>query len=244
MKRFDVNCMLGRWPQGGPTLANTDELLASMNRLSIERALVRHTMAIYHDASRGNELLMAELGGHARLEPCWVVLPDTMHEMGEGWIEQMVAQQVRAVAMYPSRQGYPLANWQCDGVLGPLAARRYLLLLEAGEADWHGLHWLCGAHPGLRVVLLGPGYRVLRPLFALLDAHPNLYLDMSTLSNFGGVETVCARFGAQRLVFGTGVPRTEGAGPITALEYSTLTVADLETISAGNLERLLGEVQI
>ena len=119
-----------------------------------------------------------------------------------------------------------------------------MLLLEVGEADWQGIDWLCGAYPDLRVVLLNTGYRVLRPLFALLDAHSDLYLDMSTLSNFFGIETACARFGAERLVFGSGEPRIEGAGPVSALNYTALTDAELKGISSGNLERLLEEVVI
>lgn len=151
---------------------------------------------------------------------------------------------MRAICLYPTTHGYPLAAWQCDALLAPLAERHYLLLLERAEAGWEQIAWLCSQYAGLRVLLLNCGYRVLRPLYALLDAYPNLYLDLSTIANFRGIEDLVARFGAERLLFGTGQPRNEGAGIVTALNYSALDEQQREAVEGGNLARLLQEVQL
>jgi hypothetical protein len=242
---FDVNCILGKWPEGGPTLDDRTALLAAMDRLGIGRALVRHTLGWHYHAPYGNELLAAELAGNERLVPCWAALPPGADEMGppSAWLAALAASNVRAVCLYPAGQGYPLADWQCAALLGPLAEHRLLLLLELGEIGFPELHWLCAGYPTLRVVLLSTGYRVLRPLYALLEAHPNLYLDTSSLTNFGALEALCARFGADRLLFGTGQPRSDGAGMVAALHYAALEMAQIEAIGATNLEHLLGEVQ-
>lgn len=246
MIRFDVDCILGRWAEGGPTLETAERVLGAMDRLGMAKALVRHSMASQHDVSQGNNLLMADLAGYERLVPCWTALPPITGEMGalSDWLDSLAANGVRAICMYPATQGYPLTAWQCDPLLGPLARRRYLLLIELAEVKWEELHWLCASHAGLSVVALNTGYRVLRPLFALLDAHPNLYLGISTLSNFCGIEEVCSRFGAERLLFGTGEPRNDGAGVVTALNYAALSPAEIDAIAEGNLERLLAEVQL
>ena len=243
MLRFDVNCVLGRWPTGGPTLGSPPALLERMDYLGVGRALVRHTLSIHYDAAEGNDQLMRELVGNSRLEPCWALVPPGTGEIGPDWLAEMTTGGARAAVIYPASHGYPLAAWQCDGLLAPLAERRYLLLLETSEAKWEPIDWLCGAYPALRVVLLSPGYRALRPLYALLDAHPNLYLDVSNLANFKGIETVCRRFGSDRLLLGTGEPRVEGAGPITGLAYADLSEEETRAIAAGNLVRMLEEVQ-
>lgn len=246
MIRFDANCVLGRWPEGGPTLETAERVRGAMDRLGVAKALVRHSMASLDDVSLGNNLLIEELAGHERLVPCWSALPPITGEMGalSHWLDSLSANGVPAVCIHPASHGYPLTDWQCDSLLGPLAERHYLLIIEVSEVKWEELHWLCESHAGLSVAILNTGYRVLRPLFALLDAHPNLHLDISTLSNFCGIEEACSRFGAERLLFGTGEPRNDGAGAVTALNYAALDRAEIEAIAAGNLERLLAEVQL
>jgi hypothetical protein len=217
-----------------------------MDRLGIQRALVRHSLGWHDVPAAGNGVLAAQVAGQERLVPCWSALPLATGEMGtlQGFLGALAANQVRALCMYPATHGYPLAAWQCDALLGPLAERRYVLLLELTEVHWDELHWLCAAHRGLNVVLLNTYYRALRPLYALLEAHPNLYVDTSTLCNFRAIEDLSSRFGANRLLFGAGQPRNDGAGAVTMLNYAALDPRQLRAIAAGNLERLLGEVQL
>jgi len=245
MRRFDVSCFVGRWSEGGPTLATADELLAAMDDLGIERALVRHSLGKEYLAPYANELLFSELEGQQRLLPCPAALPLSTGEMGtpEAWLANWATHDVRAACLYPQTHGYVLASWQCDSLLAPLAERRMPVLLELAQVHWDALHWLCGAYPSLPVILLNTGYRVLRPLYAQLHAHPNLFVDISTLANFWGLEDMCARFGCERLLFGTGQPRTDGAGILTALNYADLAEDKRQAIAAGNLERLLEGVQ-
>ncbi len=245
MQRFDVSCFLGRWSEGGPTLATVSELLSAMDSLGIARALVRHSLGKEYFPPDANALLFEELAGQDRLAPCPVALPLSTGEMGppEVWLAQWNACDVRATCLYPQTHGYPLAPWQCDSLLAPLAERRMPVLIELAQTSWDALHWLCGAYPALPVVLLNAGYRVLRPLYAQLDAHPNLFLDISTVANFRGIEDLCAHFGAERLLLGTGQPRTDGAGIVVALNYADLTEDKRQAIAAGNLERLLQGVQ-
>ena len=246
MIRFDANCVLGRWPDGGPTLDDADQMLAAMDRLHISKALVRHTLGGQYDVAYGNALLTQQIADRERLLPCWAALPAITGETGpsQEWLDSLAKNNVRAVCLYPASHGYPLAGWQCDALLAPLAERRYLLLLESAEIDWEGLHWLCESYAQLRVVLMNLGYRVLRPIYALLDVHPNLHLDISTLSSFMGIEALGARFGAERLLFGTGQPRNEGASTVAALNYAAMDGALVQAIASGNLESLLGEVQL
>ncbi len=246
MIRFDVNCVMGRWPEGGATLDGAEQALAAMDRLGIGKALVRHTAAAQYDATYGNDLLMKQIAGCERLVPCWTALPLVTGEMGPlpTWLASLSEQEVRAVCLYPKRHDYPLKEWQCQALLGALAERRYLLLVERAEADAEGIRALCEGYPDLRVVMLTPGYRGTRPLYALLDSCPNLYVDLSTQATFGAIEALCARFGAERFLFGTGQPKVEGAGIVVALNYAALEEAEVRNIAAGNLERLLGEVQL
>jgi len=246
MERWDVNATLGPSPTGGPIYRTAEDLMRVMDRLGIARALVRHTEAIYHDPAEGNAYLSQIICGQDRLEPCWVALPPVAEELGalQAFLAAAVQGRVRAMALYPAAQGYPLSPWMLDGLLGHLAERHMILLIETAQATWEGLHGLCGAYPGLRVIVLETGYRVLRPLMGLLTQHENLYVDISTMTNFYGIETLCRRFGSGRLLLGTGGPRTDGAGVLAALSYAEISETDRQAICAHNLARLLAGVQI
>jgi hypothetical protein len=244
---FDVHCTLGRWAEGGPTLADVPALLADLDRLGLQRALVRHTLGGHYDAAYGNALLLEELAGATeRLVPCWTALPFVTGELGprEAWLAALRAADVRAVCVYPASHGYPLTPPFADSLLGPLAERCALLLVEVAETTWEHLQTVLAAYPRLRVVVLATGYRVLRPLYALLECHENLYVDTSTLSNFRALEDIAARFGAGRLLFGSGEPRNEGAGTVTALHYAAFSEEERGAVAGGNLARLLREVQL
>jgi uncharacterized protein len=82
-----------------------------------------------------------------------------------------------------------------------------------------------------------------RRLFALLERCPNLYLETSYYTVHQGLAEVCRLFGAQRILFGSGLP-VRAAGPtITALMYQALEEHERRLIAADNLARLLSEVR-
>ena len=114
-------------------------------------------------------------------------------------------------------------------------------MLDADQVDHEELHELCGSYPELPVVLGRTGYREMRAIYALLAGHENFYLDISTFLLYGGLEEVVERFGAGRLVFGTGMPISDPAGAATKLRYAEVDDETKEMIAHGNLEGLLGE---
>ena len=131
MLLFDANCTLGRWAAGGPTHESVDQVLGTLDRLGIERALVRHTMAIQHSVAVGNALLLEELRGQPRLTPCLAATTTVTGEMGplQDWLDRAAASGVRSVAIYPRSHGYPLTLWQCGDLLAGLADDQLRLVL-------------------------------------------------------------------------------------------------------------------
>ncbi len=56
--------------------------------------------------------------------------------------------------------------------------------------------------------------------------------------NFG-IEEICRRFGARRLLFGTGLPFTEAGPSIAQITYAEISDADKRSIAGDNLRKLL-----
>ena len=246
MYLFDANCAIGPWPTERVAYETVEELVAEMDRLGIERALVSHTLGQHYDPPQANQILTQELAPYEQLLPCWTLLPLSCGEMGtlDGLLGELSTAGVRAVRMYPRDHSYALDDWQCGDLLRALSERRYLVLVDVEQTDWPAVERVCRSYPDLSVVLTATGYRLFRFLFALMDRCPNLYCDLSNLSTFLGVEEVLDRFGSGRLLFGTGQPSYDPGGPIARVFYTDAPEADVAAMAHGNLERLLARVRL
>ncbi|MDH7570159.1 MAG: amidohydrolase family protein, partial [Armatimonadota bacterium] len=145
-----------------------------------------------------------------------------------------------AVRLYPKDHQYVLSDWCAGRLLHALAEARVPALLEMGQTGWEEVASLLRRHPTLPVILLATSYRVDRYLYPLWEQFDNLYLETATYQVMRGIEAVSRRFGAQRLVFGTGLPLLDAGGPIAQVTYADLSLEEKRLIAGGNLARLLG----
>lgn len=238
---FDANAMVGKFPTADLAYHTANGLGAELDRLGIARALVFHALAWHHDPATGNRRLITELDGDARLAPCWVMLPPTTGEIGtpDEFLAALDRHGVRAVRTFPRDHGYRLAGPDCAPLLARLAARCVPLLVDLEQSSWDEIEAVAGAHPDLPMIVCRTGYRALRTLAGLLERRANIFLDLSYFATHQGVEWIATRFGAGRLIFGTGQPVADAGGALTRLLYSELDEPSLAAVGAGNLESLL-----
>jgi len=76
-------------------------------------------------------------------------------------------------------------------------------------------------------------------LYELMEARPNVYLETGLLHTYRSIEYISQRFGAERIIFGTGFRSNNGAF-IATLAHADATPEQAALIAHGNLERLLG----
>jgi len=223
-----------------------------MDRLGIGEALTYHAEARWHSPDYGNALLLTDIASEPRLHPCWVLTPpETAGKVTSAHlVETMIQRGVGAVRVFPREHRFSISEW----CLGPLAAA-----LEAAGAplfvDFGRRHWgedivpwdevdgLCQAHPELPVVLVHESFGSLHYLFALMSRHPRLMIETSYFVPHQGLEEVCSRFGAERLLFGTSMPMWDGGAPLGNVVMSTVSAEDKRRIAGDNLRRLLAEAQ-
>jgi predicted TIM-barrel fold metal-dependent hydrolase len=221
-----------------------------MQRGGISRALVFHHHAATIDPLAGNRRLLEEISGLAQFSPAWVIAPG---EPGEesgvfAQIDQMVVRDVRAARLLPHAHGFDLRLWNVGDLLDALTERNIPVWVDYGinswtdnPTDWHGLAEVLGALPDLRIVLVRPDIRSPKRLFSLMERHLNLFIETSYYTVNQGLAELCRLFGAERILFGSGLP-SRAAGPaITALMYQPLEERERRLIAGENLRRLLGE---
>lgn len=246
---FDCNCAVGpqRVPQpGAPETA--DALLAEMDRLGVAEALVYHSVARCYSPVEGNAALAQELKAQPRLRPCWVIVPHHAGEMPRprDMVKQMLDSGVRAARVFPDEHFFFIEPWCFGETLEALAEARIPLLVDWGKGHWsealrgwNAIQQVCQAFPELPLVVVREGIAIDRFVGALLRRAPGLCVEISYYMGHRALETFVGRFGARRLLFGTGMPFYDPAQPIGMLLTGGLETDDVRDIAGDNLRRLL-----
>jgi predicted TIM-barrel fold metal-dependent hydrolase len=244
----DANVLLGPLPKrpfGAPE--DVAGLLAAMDQYGIAQALVTHADAKWRDVASGNARLTGEIAGQSRLIPCWTVLPSATAEVAPEpeQVAALLAAGARAARLCPVEHRLSLEPWEVGPLLSALAERRVPLLLDLDNVHWsesrpwHVVEWACRAHPDLPLVLLRESQSRFRTLFALLDRCQNLFVETSYLQGHDAINLIAERWGAHRLVYGSGMPLFDPGLPITGVTYAGLAPDDLAAVAGGSLLRLL-----
>ncbi|WP_433511864.1 amidohydrolase family protein [Nonomuraea sp. CA-143628] len=238
---IDADAMLGRYPRRDVGTGSITEAMARMDRFGIAEAMVSHTLSWLHDPATGNRELLGLVAGEPRLHPCWVMLPDTCGETGTAaeFVAAALDGGVRAVRAYPADHGYDLAGRDAAAMLAAIAEAGLPLLVDAPQLGWPALESVAARHPGLPVVVGGLGYRVLRQAAGVLARTDNVYIGLANLSSHCGLEWLVERYGAGRVVFGTGAPLRDPAEAVTRLMWAELDDDAVATIGSGTLLGLL-----
>lgn len=237
MRIFDAHRLIGPVPGDHVPSGDVAGVLAELDHLGIDGAAVTPTTALYGDPAHERDA-WAGGAGDERLTVVPVVLPAVP---GAGWPDgpgAVVAAAPPLVRACPVRHRFALTGPVALRWWPELAAAGIALALDAQETGLDGVHALAAAVPELRVLVLSPGYRCLRELAELLAAHPGVYVETGTLAAAGAVEWLAGQAGAHRLVFGTGAPVWDDAGPRFQLDHLRLPGADVELIAAGSFAAL------
>ena len=253
MRFFDCNAMYGIFSV--PLLKRADQvddLLDEMTNCGIGRALVHHAAQVDESPEVGNPLLCRQVAGHPELAASWALLPFQTGELGTlvEFLGAMREADVRALWAFPSKHRYLLNATTCGDLLDEMIARRIPLFLPRSEQSGAHQGWaladaLLHEFPALRLVMANHGCwgedRYLRPLVA---RYQHFYVDTSRYELDGGLTAFCDKYGPDRLLFGTAFPDTNMAGAMLTLMHCDMSDDCKQHVAAGNLERLLSEVDL
>ena len=239
---FDCNCVIGGRPViHAGSFTGADELVRKMGHYGISGAMVHHSLAGGYSPVEGNRVLMDEIAPFEQLKPVWVVMP---HHTGEFphpsvLMDELKANGVRLVKYLPDERNF--AEWYAGPLFSMLEKYNVPILIAWPQFsnNWDILHGLLAAHPDLRVILTNLHYNCGRYLYPLLTLFPHLYIETIGFKIFGGIEEVCGRFGAGRLVFGSCAPVYSGGSAAGMIRYARISEDEKRAVAGGNLTRLL-----
>ncbi len=250
MHIIDAACGIGPWSKRQRLQPwRPEEILRELDHFGIDRALVYANSAAHSGgwAPDGNRYVLEQAAAQPRFIPAMTLAPHSLERGGELDQFRMLADHdVRAVWLRPQAAGqaHGIWPWLIGDICAYCSARRLPVFMDVDSLTPNDLHQFCAAFPELRLVLTGNSYSDNFWLFRLLELHPGLHV---CLAHFHipplGPGDFVRRFGAGRLLFGSGLPLFTPGGMLAHVQYADITDAEKAMIFGGNLERLMQEVQ-
>jgi hypothetical protein len=243
---LDCNLSFGRYAWGGPArpCETVGELRRELARAGMSGGLVRHSACDSGGAATGNRLLGESLretgvplwGVWSLLPSCTGEFPDT-----EALPALMAARGIRAIGMNPEAHRFLPLPQVVGNYLEMMSERKIPLMLDTGRGlSLEQAFALMRAFPSLTAILTyadcWPSDRLLRPF---LEGFPNLCLDMAYILTDRGVESLVERYGAGRLLLGSGFPGGYLGAHLLAIRHSDISEEEKALILGGNLARIV-----
>lgn len=250
MLRFiDANCMIGtRMAPREGSLITTDDFIEIMDRTGIDKALCHHSTAIENSCLLGiDELEKTVKGYEERFLKQWVIQPDIWGEFmsPETLLAEMKEKGVKSVRFTPFSKQYSMAPYSVGAMIDALSECNVPIFISYPEMQGAGnIYDLCRNFPNAKFVITDPWYRTIRFLIPIFDSCDNLYTECSNFVINNAIGHFCRYQGAERMLFGSGMPNASAAASTSLIRYANISDEEKELIAHGNITRLLEEVSL
>ena len=253
----DTNAYLGSYAFRQLRHNTADGLLRLMDEKGIDQAMVSSAAAItYRNGQPGNEEVAAATRAHRdRLIPLAVINP-----FYAGWQDDLAICHeefgMRGLRLYPKWHNYALWDRSCLDLIGQATERNLLVSIPVRVEDYRQRSWLVDipdvpldeivtlvrACPKARFILLnGIGYTgsLLGRADNGLPANYSIEISRLSATLANEIAALVSRLGAERVVFGTGMPFKYPDPALVKLEVLDLSPEAKEKIRGTNAARLL-----
>jgi predicted TIM-barrel fold metal-dependent hydrolase len=147
--------------------------------------------------------------------------------------------RVRAFWLFPDEHRYSLDDLTWVDQMSAFMELKVPLFVRASLDRIAGL---LRSFPRLVVITGSQGSNPLdRYAWPLIERFPNLVFETSSYLVDGGIEEFCRRYGASRLIFGSGFPDNASGAAMLTLARAEISEPERRAIAWDNLTRILAE---
>jgi len=244
---LDANCMIGKsgsprpdWP------CTTPQVVEALQRVGITRALACNYASVQYDPIEGTRYLAEELADSSGFFlGCPAAVPHWADDAPDpkGLLDGYLRRNWRAFRIYPRAHHFLFHPLVIGPLLEEAQSRRFTVLINRDQFEWPELITILENFERLKLVVCNESYRAVRTIFPMLNRFPELRFETSWLQPFLIYETVVAKFGPRRLVFGTQFPRFEPGASLAPILRAGISEEARNRILGGNLAEMLEETR-
>ena len=245
---FDANCELGAPMNAKPRYAATvADLCAEMDRMGVEKALVQYLNLANGPVFANDRVAeMLEDDPGRRLLGVWHILPEQCDELphGDALFDAMKARRAVALRHRAAPQRWVPCRMTIGKIMDGARERGVPLLTSHTDYadDWAGLYRFIQEFPeNIFIVIPNSLWGTDRQIRPLLENFPRVYLETSTFWLPEGLRDIARKYGADRIVYGSGFPAYNQGNMMSVVRNLELGEAEKRLIASGNLERILSE---
>lgn len=236
---FDLDVLVGSYPSTDGPPGTREEVLRSLAAHRIAAAGVAGLRAALFDMMSGNDEILALArpadGSAPAVVPVGTVdLRDPIGAAAE--LERLAAAAVRVVRLFPGEQGVE-ADFPSVRYVAKRATALGLVVLTGGDVR---RFWRPFSGLDARVVFLDTHFYHLGDFLVAAEDEPGFHTSTRLLNSPDALETIAARVGVARMVFGSRTPQAETLVPLLRLATSGLSDQEMEAVAGGNARRLIG----
>jgi predicted TIM-barrel fold metal-dependent hydrolase len=222
-------------------------LINAMDTYRISNAVVFHTDAL-RDVHRGNALASeATKSSEGRLSPCYVLRSDlggSEMPVADKLLAQLRAEKPAAVKLYPNAHRFILNEFYAGELLDVLNTLHMPILFDSDQKpSYESLPDLAKHYPDIKFIMLRQAINESRYARPLLEKLENVYFDAGIMIDTCFIEELVSKFGASKLLFGSGMPLYMPAGALGMIIYSRISDDDKQSIFSGNWNRIQEEIK-
>jgi uncharacterized protein len=248
---IDTNVSLGAWAVRSTWADTPARLVAKLQSHGVTSAWAGTFEAVLHtDLAGANARLAAACAGTDGFLQAFGAVNPTLPDWEDDVRRCDEAHGMRGIRVYPNYHGYALDDPRFARLLAVAAQRKLLVqvslaleddrsqnpVLVAPPVNAAPLADLLPKNPGLRLMLLNSGYRVLSGNVALLRrlADAGVWFELAMLEGVAGLETLLRNAPNIRIAFGSHAPYFYFEAALLKLRESVLSPAQLDAIRGGH----------
>ena len=243
---YDCNCCIGKLKTpAGFIPTDTEAVAALLKKVNVKKAVTTHTAQLNLSARSGNERLASEIKNSDIFIPAVAVEPNSSDEfITLEELEKFIAENgVKMATMFPKSHVFSPAEWQMGETYSFLEEKNIPLLLSLTEVSADQIYEILSNHKSLKVIVKDTSFSNDKNLMRLMELFENFYLETGTYSTAGGISYVVKKFGAERILFGSGLHFSEPGASVCKVLCSEISDSDKIKIAHENLENMLKEVR-
>jgi predicted TIM-barrel fold metal-dependent hydrolase len=248
MTVFDINAFFGHWPYWPLPQTSGEDVLALMDRHGIDRVAITSLRGLHGNWRQANEEALRLANRYPdRMIPIGCISP--MNDGGASALRDMVESGIRGLRLYPLLlQGYSLQSRFAEdiartaGISGipVIIPTRPMMNFRFPTLPIEDIATLAERHAQTQFILSGPNY--LSEFNAAIEAMrkcANLMIEVSCMQGLQAIARLVGVVGAERILFGTGLPLHYPACNLAKLEHARISEDAKTLISHRNAQRLL-----